>query len=239
MGDPSLQKTIVGPLSRQIYLTTDHRCCLFRARMHVCADGAPKAYHPKPQDKLGLDDLAAAGLPDNNWAIATDANGNLCIQKNNEPAPGFYVSMTAYANPGVHDSTLQIRYVDASSINYIVLPSPMFKKFIPAPGIQLGNVGFVYSPGKNTFQFAIAGEAGPNGEIGEASLQLVLRLGYGDAKQDARSGGTEKPEIIYGVFPSVTAAWPLSQSQIDTIGAAAFQAWGDRERLTAIAPEIA
>jgi hypothetical protein len=238
MGDPFLQKTIVGPLGRQIYLTTDHRCCLFRARMHVCADGAPKAYHPKPQDNLGLDDLKAAGLPDNNWAIATDAAGHLCIQKNDEPAPGFYVSMTAYSNPAIADATRQAKYVDASSINYIVLPSPAFKNFIPAPAIRVGNVGFAYSPKKNTFQYAIAAEAGPNDELGEASLQLVLRLGYGDAKQDARSGGTETPDIIYGVFPSVTAAWPLSQSQIDTIGAAAFQPWGDRARLTGITPEI-
>jgi hypothetical protein len=239
MADPFLQKTIVGPMGRQIYQTTDRHCCLFRARMHVCADGAPKAYHPLPGENLGLDKLSAAGLPHNNWAIATDAAGHLCIQKADEPAPGFYVSMTSYPNPGVADDTRQAKYMDASSINYIVLPSPIFKQFVNGPSIALGNVGFAYSPAKNTFQYAIAAEAGPNAELGEASLQLVNKLGYGNPQGDARSGGTEDPDIIYGVFPGVSAHWPLTQAKIDQISDAEFQQWGNRTRLTALAPQIA
>jgi hypothetical protein len=140
MADRHLQKTVMGPLGRQVYQTTDHKCCLFRARIHVCADGATKAYHPLPGEALGLDDLSAAGLPNQNWAIATDAVGHLRIQKVDEPATGYYVSMTGYSNPNVKDDTRQNKYVDASTINYIVLPSPNFKQFTSQLTIALGNV---------------------------------------------------------------------------------------------------
>jgi hypothetical protein len=238
MADPYLQKTVMGPLVRQVYQTTDHKCCLFRARMRVCADGAPKAYHPLPGEALGLDDLSSAGLPNDNYAIATDAGGHLCVQKADEQAPGFYVSMTRYSNPKVADDTRQNKYVDASTINYIVLSSPNFKQFTSQPNISLGNIGFAYNPANDTIQYAIFAETGPGSELGEASLQLVIKLGLGNANNDARGGGTESPDIIYGIFPGVSAPWPLSQSNIDQIAGAAFQTWGDRARLVALITDL-
>ena len=238
MTDPYLRKGVMGPLGRQIYNTTDYSCCLFRARMHVCADGAPKAYHPLPEDALGLDNLSAAGLPHHNWAIATDANGNLCTQKADEPAPGFYVSMTAYSNPGVVDGTRQVKYVDAASINYIVLPSPSFKQFSNQPKIALSNVGFSFYPANDCFEYVIFAETGPDVELGEASLQLVNRLGLGNSNGDARSGGTEQAAVIYGIFPGVSVSWPMLQQNIDQVADAAFQAWGNRARLAKLISDI-
>jgi hypothetical protein len=87
-------------------------------------------------------------------------------------------------------------------------------------------------------QYTIFGETGPPDELGEASLQLVSKLGLGNANNDARSGGTENPDIIYGVFPGVRVSWPLSQPNVDQAADAAFQVWGNRARLTALVPEI-
>ncbi len=55
----------------------------YKSGMTIDADGAPKAYHPKPDDNKGLDALGNAGHPGNWWALVTDngkPSGNPVIQ---------------------------------------------------------------------------------------------------------------------------------------------------------------
>ena len=88
--------------------------------MTICADGAPKAYHA--DNSKALDFLGNAGHPGNWWAIVTDngrPDGKPVVQGAGDPAPGYYVSMTAMPNPQfpLRDPR---RYVDATTIPYVV-----------------------------------------------------------------------------------------------------------------------
>ena len=89
--------------------------CYFTTKMAIDADGAPKAYYPGeyyPSNAHGafdwLDNLNPA---DEHGVQGQDAQG---------PAPGFIVSGTALVDPG-HNSNDARKYVDASSIPYVVL----------------------------------------------------------------------------------------------------------------------
>src|ERR1700676_2054280 len=68
----------------------------YKAGLAVDADGAFRAYHP--DNRLGLDTIEHAGRPGNWWALATDTgrpSGRPVVQRKGDPAPGYYVSMTA------------------------------------------------------------------------------------------------------------------------------------------------
>lgn len=87
------------------------------------ADGAFRAYHP--DNRLGLDAIQHAGYPGNWWALATDngkPSGHPVVQGKTDPAPGYYVSMTALFHPGNPNEHDPRRFVDAASIPYVVLP---------------------------------------------------------------------------------------------------------------------
>src|SRR5215210_1871871 len=66
----------------------------FVSGMTIDSDGAPRAYH-KNGSPPGLDFLANAGGPGNWFALVTDSSGNPIVQRASDPAPGFFVSMTA------------------------------------------------------------------------------------------------------------------------------------------------
>src|SRR6266436_10005109 len=68
----------------------------YKSGLAIDADGAFRAYHPN--DRLGLDSLAHAGHQGHWWALVTEngkASGRPVVQGKSDPAPGYYVSMTA------------------------------------------------------------------------------------------------------------------------------------------------
>src|SRR5262249_42823532 len=91
----------------------------YKSRLAIDADGAPNAYHPKPQSSLGLDYLANAGNDDDWWGIATDSSNNPYIQQTGK-FEGFYVSTSALEDGSAESDP--VHWVDSSTIPYISLP---------------------------------------------------------------------------------------------------------------------
>lgn len=110
----------------RVFETTDRPAAVFRAKMSIDADGAPKAYNKN--SAIALDFLANAGRPGNWWALVTDGNGNPIVQGSGDPAPGYYISTTTLTYPNT-DPNKPAHYVDASTIPYFVLPSRKYTSF--------------------------------------------------------------------------------------------------------------
>jgi hypothetical protein len=154
----------------------------YKSGMTIDADGAPKAYHPKPDDSKGLDALENAGEPGNWWALVTDngkPSGNPVIQKAGDPAPGFYISMTALEDTS-KARTDPRRYVDSSQIPYIVLPGNH------SAGAKLGDLAVVFNGENGRIANAIYADIGPSNKIGEGSVALAEVLGI---PSSPRTGG--------------------------------------------------
>jgi hypothetical protein len=159
----------------------------FQAKMAIDADGSPRAYHP---DNTGLDDLKHGGYPGNWWGIATDnemSGGKPLMQKESDPAPGYYVSTTSlidaryeYQNP--------LRYVNAEEIPYYVLPDHF------SPAIRLGDIAWIYNTHNGKHSFAVFADVGP--DVGEGSMYLAKKLGIDN---HPRYGGVSSG-ILYFIF---------------------------------------
>jgi len=93
---------------------------VFVAGMNVDADGSPHAYHP--DSKEGLDRLSDAGGPGDWYGVVTDAHGVPVVQKQGDPAPGFFVSCTALAKRPELPETNPLRYYNAEEDAYISVP---------------------------------------------------------------------------------------------------------------------
>lgn len=205
----------------------------FKAKLAIDADGAPKAYHPAPHSELGLDYLANAGHPGNWWAVVTDSGkpgGQPVVQKETDPAPGFYVSTTTLEERA-KDRTDPRRYVDSSSIPFVVLP-PAFR----SAGVKLGDFAAVVNTGgaQRGPVFAIFADSGPSNKLGEGSIALADALGVpSNPKHGGASGG-----VIYVIFPGSGNQQPRTLDEINAEGRRQFDAWGGTEKLKACFPEL-
>jgi cell division septation protein DedD len=165
---------------------------IFRAGMAIDADGSPRAYHPK---NIGLDDLKYAGKAGSWTAIRTDngePSGKPILQVSGDPAPGYYVSMTALVDP-TYPLISPLAYVNSEEIPYIVLPSSVLR----ASSIKLGDLAVVYNSVNYRWTYAILADIGPENKIGEGSIRLARDL---EINANPRNGGTEIPELVYWVF---------------------------------------
>ncbi len=187
----------------------------YESGMTIDADGAPNAYHP---DNLGLDDLANAGTPGNWEGLAKDSDGEPFIQGPDDPFPGYYVSATALADrsKAVNDPT---RYVDASRIQFVVLPGMMARQL----GARVGDFAVVFNHRNRKISYAIFGDVGPFDRIGEGSVALAENLGI---RSDARNGGARRG-IVYLVFPGSGNGRPRTIEEINAEGQKLVQEWED------------
>lgn len=115
------------------------------------------------------------------------------IQGPRDPAPGYYISQTAYADKSRPNERDVLRYVDATKINYVVLGNEAEKC-----GAKLGDFVVVYSKRTHKAVFGIVADDGnPSGD--EGSLHLLQDLGYPfhNGKDDA----VEDQEIIVRFYP--------------------------------------
>ena len=94
-----------------------------------------------------------------------------CVRPD-DPAPGFYVSSTSLQDK-TKDRTDPLRYVDATQIPYIVLPSAVRTNL----GAQLGDFAVVINSQSGQLAEAIFADIGPWGKIGEGSIALANNLG--------------------------------------------------------------
>jgi hypothetical protein len=189
--------------------------------LSVDADGAPNTYHP---DNIGLDDLANAGAQGFWEGLAQDENGDPYIQGPDDPFPGYYVSATDLTDrtKALSDPS---RYVDASKIPYVVLPSGMENQV----AAHLGDFAIVFNLENSKSSPAIFADTGPPNRIGEGSIALADNLGLWS---DARHGGTTRG-ILYVVFPGSGNGHPRPIEEINAEAERVFQVWGGNEQLTA------
>jgi len=191
---------------------------VYQAGMAVDADGAYRAYHPN--DSMALDALEHAGYPANWWALATDTgtpSGRPVLQGQNDPAPGFYVSMTSLFDASIIDERNPRRFVDAATVPYVVLPPEGFKH------ARLGDFATVLNLRNGKVAGAIiADESAPDLPMGEGSIALARVLGI---DPDPRSGGVEKG-IAYVIFPNSGNGRPRNLNEIASTSQTHFDRWG-------------
>lgn len=191
---------------------------VYGAGMAVDADGAYRAYHP--ENGMGLDSIEHAGHPGNWWALATDTGtpkGRPVVQGKNDPAPGYYVSMTSLFDASISNERNPRRFVDASVIPYVVLPPEGFKH------AKLGDFATVVNLQNGKVSVAIiADESAPELPMGEGSIALASALGV---DPDPRSGGVEKG-IGYVIYPGSGNGKPRALGEIVSASQTYFQRWG-------------
>jgi len=170
-----------------------------RVKMDVDVDGAPNAYGPKGKKTLDILEHAYSpkvqGKPRELVGYMTeDDHGTPTIQGKDDPYPGYYVSQTDFAdihNPRMEDPR---RYVDAATINYVVLGRAAI-----SGGVQLGDFVTVYSCRTGKSAYAIVGDSG-NESGAEGSLALVRSLGYAHIVNGIDES-VDNPEIVIRYFP--------------------------------------
>ena len=207
---------------------TEQTAFFFRSGMTIDADGAPRAYHPVSANGLGA--LGNAGKPGNWWALVTangKSTGKPMIQKETDPAPGFYISTTALEDT-TKRRTDPRRYVDSSTIPYVVLP-PDVMKMLKA---KMGDFAVVIKSETRRLSHTIVADQGPKGEIGEGSIALAEALSI---LSNPRSGGTSDG-VLYLVFPGSGNRKPRSLEEINTEAKRLFESWGGMARVNACFP---
>lgn len=170
---------------------------ILTARMDVDVDGAPTAYGPS--GKKTLDYLKNAHLharPDGpivGYLTDGDHPDRPIVQGPRDPAPGYYISQTAYTDPARKREADPLRYVDAARINYVVLGDEAKRK-----GARLGDFVAVYSRRTHRAVFGIVADDGnPSGN--EGSLHLLQALGY--SFRDGKEESVTRPEVVVRFFP--------------------------------------
>jgi hypothetical protein len=133
-------------------------------------------------------------------AIDADGEGGLWKMDKTDKLHGNDGSKTAakYANG---------RSLDPRNIPYIVIPGDFGKTH---PGVHLGDCAAVTY--KLRTSYAIVGDVGPNGVLGEGSPSLARSL---TINPDPNKGGVSTPSVTYVILPGTKGA-DLPRSNIDT-----------------------
>lgn len=173
----------------------------YTADADIDADGANgqksgrAAYHPR---NIGLDFNANAGYPHDPDSykniLVLDHNAKPIIQGAEDPAPGYFISKTAYRFPDKISSDPEA-YLDSESVDYIVV----------SPRVQLGVSGVVLGCRARATNIrngkahdCIVGDIGPSRKIGELSISLAKKLGIDSSPKD---GGTDELIVKYELWP--------------------------------------
>jgi Fungal chitosanase of glycosyl hydrolase group 75 len=164
-------------------------------RMDVDVDGSPTAYGPvgmKTLDYLSnAHQMGKARAPIVGYVL--DEHGKPVVQGPSDPAPGYYVSQTAYSDEAIEDERNPRAYLDATKINYVVLGNAAKKR-----GARLGDFAAVWSMKTGKAAYAIVGDDGnPSGD--EGSLHLLQELGY--PFHDGKDEAVEHGEIVIRFYP--------------------------------------
>lgn len=194
--------------SKTVYTIKNKNIYFVESGFMIDADGAPRAYH-KDSSKA-LDYLANGGKPGNWWALVTDTGkkiGNPLVQKETDPAPGYYISMTSLEDKSKNYADPK-RYTDSATIPYIAVPSTL------APDFRLGDIALVINKRNNKKCYAIFADYGPKNKIGEGSIYLAEQLGI---RSSPKNGGTDS-NIVYILFKNSGSRKKLSIDEINHIG---------------------
>jgi hypothetical protein len=189
-------------------------------KMNVDVDGAPTAYGPPGKKALDIDAHARAPKesphPGQIVGYMTEYTGGPpTVQGPHDPAPGYYVSQTDFADLANKRMEDPRRYVDASRINYVVQG-----RVAKQNHVELGDFVTAYSCRTGRTAFAIVGDSG-NESGAEGSLALVQNLGY--PIKDGKEDSVDDREIVLHYFPGSNPTHQFFHTQAD-LDAAALKA---------------
>jgi peptidoglycan hydrolase-like protein with peptidoglycan-binding domain len=217
---PSDKVTEIGSVGGvKIFKLTSGEAVFCTTRMHVDADGSPRAYKA---DNTGIENIGNAKKKDGSLSpdVIVFSGGKPHTQGDDDPAPGFLVSQTSLRDPN-KAATDPAKYVDALKVPYIVLPGGKLG------AARVGDVALVIDFDSGSRVKAVVADAGPAGETGEASIFCAgLAIGMksseiteGEARKkgsfiNPRSGGTDKKRFRYIIFPGTKITWPKSNEEI-------------------------
>jgi hypothetical protein len=154
---------------------------------------------------------------------------------------GYFVSQTSRAFDPARDECDQARYIDSFGLNGVVIPQDARWQ---SRGVVLDEFDLVAVRSRETgaIRYAIVGDRGPNGKMGEGTIALAASL------RDRTLSGSEPyaeirklqlGDVDYVFFPTFDARrrepGPVTQEKIDRLGAEAFRQWGGTGRLEACA----
>ena len=177
----------------------------FLADADIDADGAngqnggPAAYMA---DDSGTELLANGGMKIVNGRVVCAkpwARDIVILDADNEPKVfpgGVIASTTWYRHPGkaLDDPAA---YVDAETIPYVVVPPLIVQR---TAGVVRGCKARVSLRGRTVD--AVVADRGPTARIGELSIAAARALGL---PPSPRNGGTEKPDVLYELWPGLAA----------------------------------
>lgn len=162
-------------------------------------NGGPAAYKV---DDSGTELLANGGMKIVQGKVVCAkswARDIVILDTDNEPKVfpgGIIASTTWYGHPGKLRSD-PTAYVDAETVPYIVVPPVIIQK---TEGIVRGCKARVTWKGRSVE--CVVADKGPANKIGELSIAAARAVGL---PSSPRSGGTEKPEVLYELWPGVAA----------------------------------
>ncbi len=188
----------------QIFEDADGRV-VFTADANIDADGAngqnggPAAYMSHDS---GTEALANGGMRIEGSKVVCAqswARDIVILDTDNEPKVfpgGVIASMTWYREMAKAKSD-PTAYVDAETVPYIVVPSLIVQK---TAGVVCGCKARVTYHGVSVD--CVVADRGPSSKIGELSIAAARVIGMNPSP---RNGGTEKPEVLYELWPGVAA----------------------------------
>lgn len=203
-----------------------------RARRVATQDAAASGW---PADKLARTRIAPTIIP--------FTHGKPCAA-----VDGFLVSSTSLTRPKIDDKCNITNYLDALIVPAIVIPKN------PAKGVlsefarrnaKVGDLVVTMVPGAAAPVFAVVGDTGPSGELGEGSIALNGQLlgktrnptNYLEVrgKPPFAGQGWTVPKAAMLIFPgSRDVADPfMSVERINAAAADRFAQWGGLDRLNA------
>ncbi|MEU0138227.1 glycoside hydrolase family 75 protein [Streptomyces sp. NPDC006296] len=121
-----------------------------------------------------------------------DCDGRVTAVCNTRTDPSFQPRTAFQGSDG--------RYLDSSRVPYVVVPGPSRLWNYAKAGIKGGGVAAVIHGGK--VRYAVVGDTGPTGIIGEGSYALAKSLGI---DPDPRTGGTPSG-VTYILFRNSRAS---------------------------------
>ena len=150
---------------------------------------------------------------------------------------GYFVSQTALSVNMHADVCDQSRYVDATQMNAIVLPSGARFQSQGTVSDQ-GDLAVVLDADTGKIAFAVVGDEGPPEEIGEGTVALAAALGGVTIPPNAKYAEMKalvRRKVHYLIFPSRDVPrltnGVFSQRDIDRLGTQYLTAFGGIERL--------
>jgi len=176
---------------------------------------------------------------------ATEISSDIIPFSGSKPCPevdGYLISSTALENRSVPNACDPSRYVDAIKTPALVIPGGT--SGFSGKGVKIGDLVVAVKPGSQEPVYAIVGDTGPAGKLGEGSIALAGKLLGKTAEpknyKEIKSSWQIARALIL-VFPRTRHEGdPFSMiAELDSAAKATFLNWGGMERIGACAAAYA